>query len=80
MSDLFGNHIVGFPTRWLKFIFQSMMVLREAVSVAEDVMQNIQTLYTLQEVNVYFLASLLVLPNGLRKSNSELLRSQDIFM
>ena len=27
-----------------------MMVLREAVSVSEDVMQDIQTLYTLQEV------------------------------
>ena len=21
MSDLFGNHIVGFPTRWLIYIF-----------------------------------------------------------
>ena len=21
MSDLFGNHIVGFPTRWLRLIF-----------------------------------------------------------
>ena len=20
MSDLFGNHIVGFPTRWLNFV------------------------------------------------------------
>ena len=27
MSDLFGNHIVGFPTRWLKFNFTVDIVI-----------------------------------------------------
>ena len=26
MSDLFGNHIVGFPTRWLIFCFQIVKI------------------------------------------------------
>ena len=30
------------------------MVLKEAVSVSEDVMRDIQTLYSLQEVTVLF--------------------------
>ena len=38
----------------LHCIFQAMMVLKEAVSVSEDVMRDIQTLYSLQEVRVLF--------------------------
>ena len=28
MSDLFGNHIVGFPTRWLKAISSYLAILK----------------------------------------------------
>ena len=42
----------------LHCIFKAMMVLKEAVSVSEDVMRDIQTLYSLQEVRllVHYLA------------------------
>ena len=26
MSDLIGNHIVGFPTRWLMYLFDLVLV------------------------------------------------------
>ena len=28
MSDLFGNHIVGFPTRWLKYVVRQNEILQ----------------------------------------------------
>ena len=27
MSDLFGNHIVGFPTRWLKLVQRQVVII-----------------------------------------------------
>ena len=33
MSDLVGNHIVGFPTRWLKLYFVNSYELYEKMSI-----------------------------------------------
>ena len=29
MSELFGNHIVGFPTRWLNYDFDTIIASHE---------------------------------------------------
>ena len=36
MSDLFGNHIVGFPTRWLKYALKKARVQFRMQSVKLD--------------------------------------------
>ena len=32
MSDLFGNYIVGFPTRWLKCVYVHILVMIPGVA------------------------------------------------
>ena len=37
MSDLFGNHIVGFPTRWLTYCFTTFLFPVKVLSVGNTI-------------------------------------------
>ena len=52
MSDLYGNHIDGFPTRWLKYFIADMSEKKVTLPGLVSVMNFFNTIVSIPEPSI----------------------------